>query len=184
MELYNFTIRCFIYFMTKFIYSLFKTKCSHEWWYLQYFLVIDFIYHYCRNFCFHWSIFYILSCMWDHVMNVFLLCSVFDYFFPKLDCWFIFGIFVYIFDLRSLHVYFSFHCRIQYLYWMHFSVWPSCIGRCLLCITNFIHSWNLNTLLVLLNWHILLLVDWIVIITLYVFLQIWYFVFIDLFFSL
>ena len=30
MEMYHFTIRCFVFFLTKFIYSLFKTECFHE----------------------------------------------------------------------------------------------------------------------------------------------------------
>ena len=49
-----------------------------------------------------------------------ILCSVFFSIIQKKYRWFLFGLFVYIYYLRSLHVCLSFHCSLQYFYWMAF----------------------------------------------------------------
>ena len=116
-------------------------------------------------FCSHGSIFYLLRRMLYHIVDVTFVCTDFACFIPKPYCWFLFGMFVYLFHLRSLHIWLSFRCRIQFFYCITFSLWSSKIESCWLCITNFIHSWNLNMFLVFLNWHIFYLIDWIVIIT-------------------
>ena len=135
----------------------------------------------CLGYWIHLSVFPSLFLQWKYIIysqlsvrpvcgcNPFVYCFVF--FVPKYDCWFLFGMFVYLFHIISLHVYFSFHCRLQYFYWTPFSLWYYHIGSCWLCITYLICSWNFNLFLVFLNWRIFSLVGWIVIITYYVLLQ-------------
>ena len=149
---------------------MFQTECFHEWQPLHCALVIDFIYHYFHNCCFHVSIFYLLICMWDHVVDVLLLCIIFVCFIPRYDCWFLFVMLINPFHLSSLNLYVSFNYRLQCFHYMRFSLWSSHIWSYWLCITNLIHYWSFNIFLAFLNWLILLIFEWIVIITLYKFL--------------
>ena len=123
-----------------------------------------FLYHYCHHCYLHGSVLYLLICLRYHVVDVPFLCSVFDCLIPKFNCWFLFGLFVCIFYLRSLYVYLYFNCMLQYFYWINFSLWYSNIGSCWFSVTTFIHSLNFNLFLVFLNWLILFIVDYIAII--------------------
>ena len=118
------------------------------------------------------SIFYLLSCLWDHVVYKIFLCTDFVCCILKYDYWFFFGLFVYLLHIITLYVYLYLHCRLQYLYWVTLFLWYYQIGRFWLCINYFIHSYNLSPFLVFFTLLIYLLVDWIVIITYYSFLQI------------
>ena len=155
-------ISLFFVFNLIFPWIMISSLCIDYWFHLSFF-------HNC-SLC--GSILYTLICLWDHFVDVLFLRTYFVCFVSKSDCWFLFGLFVYFFRLRSLHVSLSLHCRIQYLYWVPFSLWYYHIVNCWLYITDFIRSCNFNFFLVLLNWSILYLVDCIVIIYLYVFLQI------------
>ena len=55
-------------------------------------------------------------------MDVIFLCSVFVFLITKFNCWFLFGMFVSIFDFRSLYVYFYFNSGLQYFYHMPLSI--------------------------------------------------------------
>ena len=129
----------------------------------------------CLGYWFRLSIFPSLLFPWQYIISYHIyvrpccgcniLCNYFVCFIPKYGCWLFYSLFVYLFHLKRFHEYLSFHYRLQYLYWVHFSLWSSHIGSCWLCITYFIHSSNFNLFLVFLNWCILFPFDCTIMIT-------------------
>ena len=133
------------------------------------------IYSLCVGYWFNVSLFPSLVFPWNYILSSHVsvrpccgcnsFVSLFICCIPKCDFWFLFCLFVYLFSSY-------FNCRLQYFYHMPFHILLSHIVSCWLCITNFIHSYNLYLFWVFFIWRIFFLVERAVIIILYVFFYI------------